>query len=220
MEKQISVAIDGPVGAGKSTVAKLIAKKMNIIYVDTGAMYRTVGLYAVRKGIATTDKEALKALINEIDIDVEIKDGEQLIYLNGENVTGLIRTPEISMAASNVSAVPEVRTKLVDMQRKLAESKSVIMDGRDIGTVVLPNADTKIFLDASPEARAKRRYNELIAKKQEVTYEEVYNDLVERDRNDRDRHWSRRDDWDRDRDRDNDNRGKRYGRSHSRKKYH
>lgn len=184
MEKQISVAIDGPVGAGKSTVAKLIAKKMNIIYVDTGAMYRTVGLYAVRKGIATTDREALKGLINEIDIDVEIKDGEQLIYLNGENVTGLIRTPEISMAASNVSAVPEVRTKLVDMQRKLAESKSVIMDGRDIGTVVLPNADTKIYLDASPEARAKRRYDELIAKKQEVTYEDVYNDLLQRDKND------------------------------------
>jgi len=184
MNKPIKVAIDGPVGAGKSTVAKMIAKKMNIIYVDTGAMYRTVGLYAVRKGVATTDAESLKALINEIDIDVEIKNGEQLIYLNKEDVTGLIRTPEISMAASNVSAVPEVRAKLVDMQRKLAESKSVIMDGRDIGTVVLPNADTKIFLDASAKARAKRRYDELIAKKQEVTFEEVYNDLVQRDKND------------------------------------
>jgi len=184
MNNTIKVAIDGPVGAGKSTVAKMIAKKMNIIYVDTGAMYRTVGLYAIRKGISTTDSESLKNLINEVDIDVEIKNGEQLIYLNKEDVTGLIRTPEISMAASNVSAVPEVRAKLVDMQRKLAESKSVIMDGRDIGTVVLPNADTKIFLDASPEARAKRRYDELLAKKQEVTFEEVYNDLVERDRND------------------------------------
>lgn len=180
----IKVAIDGPVGAGKSTVAKMIAKKMNIIYVDTGAMYRTVGLYAIRKGISTTDVESLKVLINEIDIDVEIKNGEQLIYLNKEDVTGLIRTPEISMAASNVSAVPEVRAKLVDIQRKLAESKSVIMDGRDIGTVVLPNADTKIFLDASPKARAKRRYDELIAKKQEVTFEEVYNDLMQRDKND------------------------------------
>lgn len=184
MNNTIKVAIDGPVGAGKSTIAKLIAKKMNIIYVDTGAMYRTVGLYAVRKGIATTDAESLRKLINEIDIDVEIKDGEQLIYLNKENVTGFIRTPEISMAASNVSAVPEVRTKLVDIQRKLADAKSVIMDGRDIGTVVLPNADTKIYLDASPEARAKRRYDELIAKNQNVTFEEVYNDLVERDKND------------------------------------
>ena len=180
----IKVAIDGPVGAGKSTVAKMIAKKMNIIYVDTGAMYRTVGLYAIRKGVSTTDAESLKTLINEVDIDVEIKNGEQLIYLNKEDVTGLIRTPEISMAASNVSAVPEVRAKLVDMQRKLAESKSVIMDGRDIGTVVLPNADTKIFLDASAEARAKRRYEELFAKKQEVTFEDVYNDLVQRDKND------------------------------------
>lgn len=184
MNNTIKVAIDGPVGAGKSTVAKLIAKKMNIIYVDTGAMYRTVGLYAVRKGIETTNHDELKKIIDEINIDVEIKNGEQLIYLNNENVTGLIRTPEISMAASNVSAVPEIRAKLVDMQRKLAESKSVIMDGRDIGTVVMPNADTKIFLDASPEARAKRRYDELIAKKQEVTFEEVYNDLVERDKND------------------------------------
>lgn len=184
MSNLIKVAIDGPVGAGKSTVAKMIAKKMNIIYIDTGAMYRTVGLYAVRKGVSTTDKDALKELINEVDIDVEIKNGEQLIYLNKENVTGLIRTPEMSMAASNVSAVPEVREKLVDMQRKLAESKSVIMDGRDIGTVVLPDADTKIYLDASPEERAKRRYDELIAKKQEVTFEEVYNDLVERDKND------------------------------------
>jgi cytidylate kinase len=180
----IRIAIDGPGGAGKSSLAKAVAKKLGIIYVDTGAMYRTVGLYAVRKGVSTTDAESLKILINEIDIDAEIKNGEQLIYLNKEDVTGLIRTPEISMAASNVSAVPEVRAKLVDMQRKLAESKSVIMDGRDIGTVVLPNADTKIFLDASAEARAKRRYDELIAKKQEVTFEDVYNDLVQRDKND------------------------------------
>jgi cytidylate kinase len=187
MNKTIKVAIDGPVGAGKSTVAKMIAKKMNIIYVDTGAMYRTVGLYAIRKGVPTTDAESLKSLINEVDIDVEIKNGEQLIYLNKEDVTGLIRTPEISMAASNVSAVPEVRVKLVDMQRKLAESKSVIMDGRDIGTVILPDAEVKIFLTASPEARAKRRYDELISKGKDVTYEEVYDAMVERDHNDTNR---------------------------------
>ena len=184
MGKQIAVAIDGPVGAGKSTVAKLIAKKLGIIYVDTGAMYRSVGLYAVRKGIETTDAERLKEIIDEINLDVEIIDGVQNIFMNGENVSNLIRTPEISMAASNVSAVVEVRNKLVDIQRGLSKSKSVIMDGRDIGTVVLPNADTKIYLTASPEERAKRRYNELINKGSKVTYQEVYDDLIVRDRND------------------------------------
>ena len=184
MDKQIAVAIDGPVGAGKSTVAKLIAKKLGIIYVDTGAMYRSVGLYAVRKGIETTDAERLKEIIDEINLDVEIIDGVQNIFMNGENVSNLIRTPEISMAASNVSAVVEVRNKLVDIQRGLSKSKSVIMDGRDIGTVVLPNADTKIYLTASPEERAKRRYNELINKGSKVTYQEVYDDLIVRDRND------------------------------------
>lgn len=184
MEKQIAVAIDGPVGAGKSTVAKLIAKKLGIIYVDTGAMYRSVGLYAVRKGIDTTDAEKLSEIINEIDLDVEIIDGVQNIFMNGENVSNLIRTPEISMAASHVSAVVEVRKKLVDIQRDMSKSKSVVMDGRDIGTVVLPNADTKIYLTASPEERAKRRHIELINKGSKVTYQEVYDDLIIRDKND------------------------------------
>jgi len=184
MEKQIAVAIDGPVGAGKSTVAKLIAKRLGIIYVDTGAMYRSVGLYAVRKGIETTNAEKLREIIDEINLDVEIIDGVQNIFMNGENVSNLIRTPEISMAASNVSAVVEVRNKLVDIQRNLSKSKSVIMDGRDIGTVVLPKADTKIYLTASPEERAKRRYNELINKGSKVTYQEVYDDLILRDKND------------------------------------
>lgn len=184
MGKKIAVAIDGPVGAGKSTVAKLIAKKLGIIYVDTGAMYRSVGLYAVRNGIQTNDAEKLKEIIDEINLDVEIIDGVQNIFMNGENVSDLIRTPQISMAASNVSAVIEVRNKLVDIQRDLSKSKSVIMDGRDIGTVVLPNADTKIYLTASPEERAKRRYNELINKGSKVSYQEVYDDLIIRDRND------------------------------------
>ena len=131
MNNPIKVAIDGPVGAGKSTVAKMIAKKMNIIYVDTGAMYRTVGLYAIRKGVSTTDDESLKTLINEVDIDVEIKNGEQLIYLNKEDVTGLIRTPEISMAASNVSAIPVVREFLFELQRKMARENDVIMDAEN-----------------------------------------------------------------------------------------
>ena len=173
MNKQIAVAIDGPVGAGKSTVAKLIAKKLGIIYVDTGAMYRSVGLYAVRKGIETTDAEKLKEIIDEINLDVEIIDGVQNIFMNGENVSNLIRTPEISMAASNVSAVVEVRKKLVDIQRDLSKSKSVIMDGRDIGTVVLPNADTKIYLTASAEERAERRFKELKNKGSNVTYQDV-----------------------------------------------
>jgi len=184
MDNQIAVAIDGPVGAGKSTVAKLIAKKLGIIYVDTGAMYRSVGLYAVRKGIETTDAEKLREIIDEINLDVEIINGVQNIFMNGENVSDLIRTPEISMAASNVSAVVEVRNKLVDIQRNLSKSKSVIMDGRDIGTVVLPNADTKIYLTASPEERAERRFKELKNKGSNVTYQEVYDDLVLRDRND------------------------------------
>ena len=184
MDNQYSIAIDGPVGAGKSTIAKLVAKKLNIIYVDTGAMYRTVGLYVVRKGLDTKNHEHVKSVLGEVTLDVKLSNEGQTIFLNGENVTNLIRTPEISMAASNVSAVPEVREKLVDMQRELANSKSVIMDGRDIGTVVLPTAKTKIYLTASLDERATRRYKELIAKGQKVTLEEVKEDIVKRDSND------------------------------------
>lgn len=184
MDRQILIAIDGPVGAGKSTVAKITAKKLNIIYVDTGAMYRTVGLYVVRKGLDTKNPEHVNSVLNEISLDVKLSDEGQIIYLNGENVTKLIRTPEISMAASNVSAIPEVREKLVHMQRELAKSKSVIMDGRDIGTVVLPNATTKIYLNANLDERADRRYKELIKKGQNVTLEEVKSDIIKRDGND------------------------------------
>ncbi len=184
MEKQYLIAIDGPVGAGKSTVAKITAKKLNIIYVDTGAMYRAVGLYVTRKGLDTKKSEDVNSVLGEINLDVKLSNEGQMIFLNGEDVTKLIRTPEISMAASNVSAIPEVRVKLVDMQRKLAETKSVIMDGRDIGTVVLPNATTKIYLNAELDERADRRYKELIKKGQDVTFEDVKADIVKRDTND------------------------------------
>ena len=184
MEKQISIAIDGPVGAGKSTIARMVEKKLNIIYVDTGAMYRTVGLYVTRKGLDTANFDDVRSVINEIELDVKLSNKGQLIFLNGENVTDLIRTPEISMAASNVSAVPEVRERLVNIQRALAESKSVVMDGRDIGTVVLPNASAKIYLVADLDVRANRRYKELLNKGQNVTFEEVKEDIIKRDKND------------------------------------
>ena len=184
MEKQYLIAIDGPVGAGKSTVAKITAERLNIVYIDTGAMYRAVGLYVVRKGLDTKSPEQVNSVLDEIKLDVKLSNKGQMIFLNGEDVTMLIRTPEISMAASNVSAVPEVRERMVHIQRELAQAKSVIMDGRDIGTVVLPNATTKIFLNASLDVRAERRYKELIKKGQNVTFEDVKNDIIKRDTND------------------------------------
>ena len=177
-----SIAIDGPGGAGKSTIAKIIAKKLGIIYIDTGAMYRAVGLFAVRRGIDALDSDALSKVLDEIEIDIENSGGEMRIFLCGEDVSDKIRTPEISMAASNVARSVPVRLKLVELQRKLAEKTSVIMDGRDIGSYVLPNADAKIYLTADVEDRAKRRYDELIAKKQDVTVEDVYNDLNDSNR--------------------------------------
>jgi len=178
------IAIDGPGGAGKGTIAKAIAKKLNIVYIDTGAMYRSVGLYAKRNNIGTRDGEALKQVLDLIKIDVKVSKEGQRFLLNGEDVSEAIRTPEISMAASDVSSIPEVRERLVDMQREMAKMQSVVMEGRDIGTVVFPNADKKIYLTASPEIRARRRYNELIAKGQEVEYETVLEELIIRDRND------------------------------------
>lgn len=190
MNNQYSIAIDGPVGAGKSTIAKLVAKKLNIIYIDTGAMYRTVGLYVVRKGLDTKSADDVKSVLDEINLEVKLLQKGQTIFLNGENVTDLIRTPEISMAASCVSAVPEVREKMVEMQRNMAKSESVIMDGRDIGTVVLPNANIKIYLNAALDTRTERRYKELIRKGQKVTFEDVKNDIIQRDKNDMERETS------------------------------
>ena len=180
----IRIAIDGPGGAGKSSVAKAVAKELGIIYVDTGALYRSIGLFMLNSGIDPKDSEAVVAALKSFTLELKFEEGRQFILLNGKDVGDSIRTPEVSMAASAVSAIPEVRNYLLDMQRDTARKNSVIMDGRDIGTVILPNAEVKIFLTASPEARAKRRYDELIARGAEISYESVYNEMVERDKND------------------------------------
>lgn len=180
----IAVAIDGPCGAGKSSIAKESAKRLGFIYVDTGAMYRAVGLYCVRHNAPTTDENAVAPLLPEIKLDIKIIDSEQRVYLNGEDVSDDIRLPEISMAASNVSAIPSVRAFLLDFQRSFAKGQNVIMDGRDIGTVVLPDARVKIYLTADAKVRAERRYKELIAKGKEVSFDDVLADLEQRDYND------------------------------------
>ena len=182
--KHISVAIDGPVGAGKSTIARAAAKRLGFVYCDTGALYRAIGLYCSRKGVDLKDGSAVAAKLPEISLNIRITDGLQRVFLNGEDVSEEIRLPEISMAASAVSAVPEVRAALLDLQRDMAKSQSVIMDGRDIGTVVLPNADVKIFLTAKPEIRAKRRYDELVKKGVETSFDDVLADLNKRDYDD------------------------------------
>lgn len=178
-------AIDGPSGAGKSSIARAAAKKLGMVYVDTGAMYRAAGLFALENGISISDNpEGVKALLPKLDIKLGYENGEQKIFLSGTDVSDKIRTPEISRAASEISAIPEVRKKLVDLQRRLAADIDVIMDGRDIGTVVFPDAEVKIFLTASPEARAERRFKELCEKGESVTFDEVLRDMKERDEND------------------------------------
>ncbi len=180
----INVAIDGPAGAGKSTIARAAAKELSFIYVDTGALYRAVGVFCLRKGIVTTDAEGVTSILGEIKVELKFFDGVQHVYLNDDDVSTEIRLPEASMAASNVSAISSVRAFLFDLQRDIAANNNCIMDGRDIGTVVLPNAQVKIFLTADPEERAKRRYIELQEKGSSVTYEEVLEDLKIRDYND------------------------------------
>ncbi len=180
-----SVAIDGPSGAGKSTIARFAAKRLGFIYVDTGAIYRAVGLFAKMNNVGSKDSEAVGSLLPKIKIDIRYDEsGLQHMILNGEDVSESIRTPEVSIYASDVSAIPSVRAFLLGMQRDLAERYDVIMDGRDIGTVVLPNASVKVFLTASPEARAKRRFLELQAKGTECSYEDVLKDMRYRDEND------------------------------------
>ncbi|MCX7843163.1 MAG: (d)CMP kinase [Clostridia bacterium] len=181
----ISIAIDGPAGAGKSTIAKLVSKSMGIIYLDTGAMYRTVALKAIREGIDTLDREKLSSLVRDIDIKISYDGEEQRIFLEGEDVSGKIRTPQISIGASNVATIPEVRIKMVELQREIAAQNSVVMDGRDIGTYVLPNANLKIFLTASTEERAARRYKEQLEKGvKDISLEDVKKDIEYRDKND------------------------------------
>ena len=181
---KINVAIDGPAGAGKSTIAKKVSKELGYIYVDTGALYRTVGVNALRKKVDMESDEAIASVLAETEVEMKFVDGEQRMYLNGEDVSVEIRLPEASMAASRVSAVPAVRAFLFDLQRDLAKKNDCIMDGRDIGTVVLPDAQVKIFLTASPECRADRRYKELVEKGVEVNYDDVLSDIIKRDYND------------------------------------
>lgn len=183
----LRIAIDGPSGAGKSSIAKAVAARLGIVYVDTGALYRTVGYYVRSRGYARTDVEGIVSCLPHIKIEVRYENGAQHVYLNGEDLGDRIREPEISMYASAVSAVPAVRDFLLDTQRDIAAKNSVIMDGRDIGTVILPHADVKIFMTASNEARALRRTKELEAKGMQACYEDVLREMIERDNNDRNR---------------------------------
>ncbi len=181
---KINIALDGPGGAGKSTVARAIAAKLGIVYVDTGALYRTVGLYVRRKETDPSDETAVSALLPDIHLEIRYENGGQQVYLNGECVGDAIRTPEMSHYASAVSALPAVRAFLLETQREIARKNSVIMDGRDIGTVILPDAEVKIFLTASPECRAERRYRELCGKGIETTFADVLREMNERDTRD------------------------------------
>ena len=181
MTKTFSIAIDGPAGAGKSTVAKALASSLGALYLDTGAMYRAFGLAMLRRGVDTHDWPTLAACFDDVDISVECAEAGQRIYLDGEDVTAAIRTPEASQAASDVSTAPEVRRRMVALQQKIAEGHSVVMDGRDIGTAVLPDAPLKIFLTATPEERARRRFLELRQKGAPDTYEQVLRDIQVRD---------------------------------------
>lgn len=180
----VSVAIDGPAGAGKSTIAKMLSRKLGFIYVDTGALYRSIGYYSILNGIDYKDNVKVSNLLNTINIDLKIKDDRQYVYINNIDVTDRIRTPEVSMAASSVSAIPRVREFLLNLQKQIAVKNNVIMDGRDIGTVVLPDAKVKIFLTASSEERAKRRYDDLIKENKNIVFEDILKDIKQRDYND------------------------------------
>jgi len=180
----IAVAIDGPSGAGKSTIARAAAQELGYLYIDTGALYRSIGLFALRQGADPGAGGQVAALLPQIDLTLRHENGVQQVYLNGENVSAEIRRPPVSMAASRVAAHPAVRQFLLELQRKIARENNVIMDGRDIGTVVLPNAQVKIFLTASAQARARRRFLELQEKGEQVTFEEVLKDIEKRDYND------------------------------------
>lgn len=179
-----NIAIDGPAGAGKSTIAKKAAEKLGYIYVDTGAMYRAMAVHFLNQGIDENEAEKMKEACKSANVTIEYEDGVQQVYLNGTNVTGRLRQESVGNMASVSSAVPEVREKLLELQRELARTSDVVMDGRDIGTNVLPDADVKIYLTASVETRAERRYQELQEKQQECSYEEIARDIEERDRRD------------------------------------
>ena len=177
----INIAIDGPAGAGKSTIAKRLAKELGYIYVDTGAMYRAMAYYFLKNHISAEDENRIAAACEHVDITIRYQDGEQQVILNGENVNGVIRNEEVGNMASSTSVYPVVRKKLVELQQQLAVKENVIMDGRDIGTVVLPNADVKIYLTASSKVRAKRRYDELTAKGEKCDFDAIEKDIIDRD---------------------------------------
>lgn len=179
-----NVAVDGPAGAGKSTIAKLVAKEKGYIYVDTGAMYRGLAIHFLKKGILPEDKEAVAKACADADVSILYENGAQQVYLNGENITSMLRTEEVGNMASKTSAIPAVREKLLELQKTLAREKDVIMDGRDIGTNILPNADVKIYLTASVETRAKRRYDELVSKGESCDLDEIARDIKDRDERD------------------------------------
>ena len=186
----INIAIDGPAGAGKSTIAKRLAKELGYIYVDTGAMYRAMAYYFLKNQISAEDENRLAAACEHVDITIRYQDGEQQVILNGENVNGVIRNEEVGNMASSTSVYPVVRKKLVELQQQLAVKENVIMDGRDIGTVVLPNADVKIYLTASSKVRAKRRYDELTAKGEACDLDQIEQDIIDRDYRDMNRETS------------------------------
>lgn len=181
MSHSFNVAIDGPAGAGKSTIAKRVAREKNYIYVDTGAMYRAMALYLLRLGVSPEDSDKIAKACMQADISIEYQKGEQVVLLNGENVNAFLRAEEVGNMASYSSAVPAVREKLVELQRKLAKTTDVVMDGRDIASVVLPDADVKVYLTASSHTRAKRRYMELIEKGETADLEKIEQDIIERD---------------------------------------
>ena len=182
-----NIAVDGPAGAGKSTIAKLVAKKMNLIYVDTGAMYRAMAVYFIKQAVNIDDVEAVAEACTGADITIKYEDGMQMVYLNGENVTAYLRTEEVGNAASVTSGVQQVRARLLELQQTLAKNSDCIMDGRDIGTCILPNADVKIYLTASSAVRAKRRFDELVAKGEECDLATIQADIEERDYRDMNR---------------------------------
>lgn len=180
----MNIAIDGPAGAGKSTIAKILAARLGILYLDTGAMYRAVGYKAIKSGVSVSDLAAVENMLKNTTVDVKVEDGVQHVYLDGEDVSGVIRTPEVSRAASDISALPPVRHAMVDLQRIIAAKQDTVLDGRDVGTFVLPNAEHKFFLTASVEERAKRRYKELVARGEKCDFEKIRKDIETRDYND------------------------------------
>ncbi len=183
----MQIAIDGPSGAGKSTISKKVAEKLGFIYVDTGALYRAIGYYAIQKGVSPKEEQAVCTLLSELKIELCYKDGTQLVLVNGDDVSGFIRSEQASMAASDVSRYPEVRTFLLNLQRDIAATNNVIMDGRDIGTVILPSADVKIFLTADAAERAQRRVDQLHEKGMQAEFDDVYRDVLARDEQDSNR---------------------------------